>query len=177
MTEAELREYDFPGIGSYDGVHTPASLEAWARLPVRIRMGLTTTPREIDAERKLLQENPKAFLMKRRGEALKRLKAREKRKGSIMMNGADITARQSRYEVPVLGWFRYWRDYCILYCFCSEFRRELGTFGSPTHYALAKGYIEHKTIRIVSADFGGHARDCRCDRWEGFRLRTKKGGK
>lgn len=81
-----------------------------------------------------------------------------------MKNGADITARQSRYDVRILGWFRYWRDYCVLYCSCSEFRRELGTFGLPTRYALAKSHVEHNTIRIVSADFGGHTRDCRCDR-------------
>lgn len=55
MSDAELREYDFPSFSSYSSVLEPSSLESWARLPARMRMGLIITPKELDKEREQLR--------------------------------------------------------------------------------------------------------------------------
>ena len=91
-----------------------------------------------------------------------------------------ISDRAQRYR-GFVGYLRYLRDFWSLHCRCKSFRKYCEHDRSLGHLPytawcsdLARYYVDHNTVRLVSAEFGGHVRDCGCDRWEGLHSRRKR---
>ena len=91
-----------------------------------------------------------------------------------------ISTRAQSYR-SFIGYLRYVREFWTLHLKCKSFRkysehnRDLGNLPySVWCYDLARFLIDHNTVRLVSAEFGGHVRDCGCDRWEGLRSKRKR---
>lgn len=91
-----------------------------------------------------------------------------------------IRNRQGGYK-GIIGYFRYLRDFWWLSYNCQKFRercdfnRKLEHLPKSTwNWDLAQFWIDHHSVRLISADFGGNARDCGCDRWNGLHKKRKR---